>query len=171
MKKWTFILLLFLVSLPLVGQGRAERKAAKAKKAGIAYQNMKTLISEGNFEFVGNWATPFNGIRVNLIGNPNYLRIVKDSTSTHLPFFGEVRRSVGYGQGSGVSFDGPLQEYTVAFDDTKHQIKISFRAKHQTELFDVRLEIAHSGNTTVIVNSSNRIVMRYQGLVAGFRDP
>src|SRR5688572_13994282 len=67
---------------------------------------LNNLITEQSFEIESLWAQPMattaynqavNGLlppgstsgQINLIGNTNYLRIVKDSASAYLPYFGE----------------------------------------------------------------------------------
>jgi len=159
-----------VLSLLVLGSGfaqtRAARKAAKLAKISAQYDKLKSIVTEGNLEFVGNWASPFTGNRISLIGNPNYLRIENDSTEARLPFFGEMRGSGGYGKSGGINFKGQPQGYTIDFNDEKRTVEIRFNIQNSTEFYRVQLKIGASGVADVYVTSSNRSFMWYKGAVA-----
>ena len=111
MKKIIILLILVVfITNPINAQTKEEKKAAKAEKSLIEYDAMKVLVNEGNYEFVGEWATSQSGRRINLMSNPTSLKMENEISDGFLPFFGTAYSGAGYGSGSGgIEFKGPVE--------------------------------------------------------------
>ena len=117
-----------------------------------------SLISSRSFEFTADWASPMvtqsmNSIansglippgstisRINLAGNPNYLKVFGDSVSANLPYYGERQFGGGYGSATGIEFNGIPEDYEM-------------------------MAIFPSKSTTVAVSLNNRNSIRYEGAI------
>src|SRR5690606_19507406 len=101
-----------------------------------AFEQLQMMIKNPSLEIVSSSARPMasvafdrvansnvlgsgnNAGNINLSSNSNYLRIVNDSVSAFLPFFGEQNFGGGYnGNHAGIEFDGVPQHYSVMVDD------------------------------------------------------
>ena len=166
MKKIILTLLLLSLITPITAQTKAEKKELKQEKAAEEYAYLKEFLSKGKLNFEAEWATTNSGRRINLIGNPNYLKIEDNKGDIYLPFFGTAHTSsVGFDGNGGIVFKGDLQKYTVDFNDKKQRATIKFNAKSKSEYFDFTLTLYanKSGNLNVVSNSRSN--MSYSGKI------
>ena len=133
-----------------------------SSKDATKVENTKQLIESREFEIEHDWANPMNGGRVNLIGNPNFIRFKKDSVNLFLPFFGERFSGGGYNDEGGIKYNGPLNDLEVRTDSKNTQI-IEFTAKQNTENLNFTINIYPEGKVDTKVNSSYRSFISYQG--------
>jgi hypothetical protein len=162
----TLLVLAIFIASPIIAQTKEEKKAEKAEKSLKEYESMKALVNEGNYEFVGEWATSQSGRRINLMSNPTSLKMENEISDGFLPFFGTAYSGAGYGSGSGgIEFKGPVEKYSVKFNDKKQKITIKFsvKAKESNNKYDVSLNVFGNGSTSVNINSSNKSAMKYDG--------
>lgn len=152
-----------LFTISVIGQSKKERKAQEEAKELQDYQETQELISSKNYEFEGSWARSQRGMRIDLIGNPNYIRIKNDSVFAYLPFFGERFSGGGYDGSGAIEVGASLKNYKVKFNDKKQRIEIEFSASNGTESFDFNLTVFGSKNGNVYVSSSQRSSMNYDG--------
>ncbi|WP_396637761.1 DUF4251 domain-containing protein [Maribacter sp. R77961] len=143
----------------------------------------KRFVENGRFEFNATAAFPLqtqaftsvansgllqpgsNSGRIDLTGNPSYIKIMGDSISAYLPYFGERRVSGGYGANTDISFNGRVKDYEIVRDSLKHTYKIDFRMEQNTEVYDVHLTVFPSRNANLSLNSTQRSTIRYDGVV------
>lgn len=141
------------------------------------------LISSKSFEFTADWANPMvtqsmtavansglippgsNVSRINLTGNPNFIKIVADSVSASLPYYGERQFGGGYGSATGIEFNGIPEGYDQTFDADKGKYTISFNIKDTSDRYYVTMAIFPSKSTTVAVSLNNRNSIRYEGAI------
>ncbi|WP_339627358.1 DUF4251 domain-containing protein [uncultured Maribacter sp.] len=142
-----------------------------------------SLISSRSFEFTADWASPMvtqsmNSIansglippgstisRINLAGNPNYLKVFGDSVSANLPYYGERQFGGGYGSATGIEFNGIPEDYEQTFDTDKGKYTISFNISDKSDRYYVMMAIFPSKSTTVAVSLNNRNSIRYEGAI------
>lgn len=164
MKKFLITVLLFsLVTNLAVSQTKEEKKELKEAKAKKEYEEISALVNSGKFAYRADWAFPLGGGRINLQLNPNVFKMSDGIADVFFPYFGVVHRGGGYNGNVGIEFDGPVEKYKISFDDKKRRITIKFNARRDTESFDITMKISRSGNTSIIVNSSNRETIKYDG--------
>ncbi|TVZ14353.1 uncharacterized protein DUF4251 [Maribacter sp. MAR_2009_72] len=145
--------------------------------------SLQEVMQHQSFEFIAEWANPMatrslnnisnagllppgsNVTRINLMGNPNYLRVMGDSVSGNLPYYGERQFNAGYGSATGIEFDGRAKSYSGVYDTDKNAFKIQFKAKNNTEQYTVNLLVYPNRTAQVSVTSSDRLSIRYEGAI------
>ncbi|MDU8887086.1 DUF4251 domain-containing protein [Yeosuana sp. MJ-SS3] len=163
MKSRLFICLVLIFSAQVINaQSKAEKKDEKEANELKEYRHIQTIIDSKAFEFVGNWATTQKGRRINLIGNPNYLRVDGTKAEADLPYFG-VAQVASYGGDAGINFNCDLSKYEVKKVDKKKRIVIKANASEGSEKFSLTLTVYPSGNTSLYIISSNRNSITYDG--------
>jgi len=159
----TLLVLVIFVTSPIIAQTKEEKKAAKAENSLKEYEAMKELVNSESFMFVADWTTTQKGRRVDLMSNPNFMKIDGKNADIFLPFFG-VSQVAGYGAGGGIEFKGEVEKYSVNFDDKKQKVVVKFKGKNdKSENFAFTMDIFGSGSTSVNVNSNHRNNARYNG--------
>lgn len=147
------------------------KKEIKAEAAAKEYEKTIELIEGSIFEFVADWATSTGGKRINLITNPNYFKINKDSADIFLPYFGVGHSpSIGLTDNGGISFKGIMDKYSVKTNDKKQNISIKFTGKAQREQLDFTLTVYKSGSSFLNVNSNARSGIKYDGETKALED-
>ncbi len=105
--------------------------------------------------------------QINLIGNPNYLKVMGDSVAVYLPYFGERQMGGGYdNDGPGIKFEGVPQDMKINKDDEKHRYDIQFKMRDDSETFNVNIVLFPNLSSMINVNSSQRFPIRYSGHVS-----
>lgn len=166
MRKFIVLFVGFIfVSATLIGQTKAEKKAMKAEAAQKEYAEMKTLIDSGAYTFVADWANSQGGGRINLMTNPNYLKMDNERADAYLPYFGVVQVPSVSGKG-GIEFSGLVENYQVEYIDKKQKALIRFNAKDEAESFNITLTVFQNKNSYLTVSSSGRNSINYDGKVA-----
>ncbi|MGS2761751.1 DUF4251 domain-containing protein [Sinomicrobium sp. M5D2P9] len=144
---------------------------------------LDTLVKQKKFRIVNNWANPMvtnammsvgdllgpqNNIqRINLMGNSNYLDIKGDSVKAYLPYFGERQMGGGYNMdGEAIQFDQKAADMNVEYIEDKKRYRIKFKANKNSESFNIILEIYANRKTNLMVNSTQRNPIRYEGIIA-----
>ncbi|MFI1773726.1 DUF4251 domain-containing protein [Thalassobellus citreus] len=102
---------------------------------------------------------------ISLIGNANFLTISGDSITSYLPYFGERQMQVDYGgTDSAIQFNGLIEDYKPV-KNKNQSYDIKFKAKSNNENFNVFIKLYPSLNCEMILNSSSRNSIRYNGNV------
>lgn len=159
------MLLLSLLLMLLISCG-------SGKNAGFSqvndYEELREVVYNGEFEIENQWAHPLNGSMIDLIGNPNYIRMKNDSVDLFLPYFGVRHMGGDYGgREGGIKFKGVAEELQISEAENNSKIEIEFEAEEGTENYDFRITLFPNGNATTYVTSSERNSISYRGLVKG----
>jgi hypothetical protein len=105
-----------------------------------------------------------NAGRIDLIGNSNYLKVIGDSVSVSLPYFGERQMGGGYNSsGQGIEFNGIPQKYDTNWNAKKERYEIEMTLKQKTETFQFNIIVFPSLTTEINVSSTHRFSIRYSG--------
>ncbi|MCF7560698.1 DUF4251 domain-containing protein [Sabulilitoribacter multivorans] len=106
-----------------------------------------------------------NSASINLIGNPNFLKISGDSISSYLPYFGERQMNVAYGGRDGtIEFKGAIENYQVV-KRKDNGYDIAFEADSNSENFKVNITLWPSLKSNIRLISASRFGIRYSGMV------
>ncbi len=97
-------LIIALISVQSCGSSTDATKISKTSQ----------LVESREFEIEHEWLIPMGGSRINLIGNPNFIRFEKDSVDLFLPFFGERFSGGGYNSEGGIIYNGPLNDLEIS---------------------------------------------------------
>lgn len=143
---------------------------------------LHNLVADKSYEINSYWAFPLmtqglisvanaglfmpgsNAGRIDLIGNPNYLKVMGDSVSVSLPYFGERRMGGGYGNNDvGIKFDGIPQDYKAQWVEQKNRYLIEIQFRQKTETFQLYITLFPSLKGDINVNSTHRTSISYSG--------
>jgi hypothetical protein len=164
MKKFTFLLCLVLC-IQIQGQTKVEKKAATTEKANAQYNSTKELINSGNFLFVADRAMLMGGGSVSMVTNFNQLMFAEGKADIVLPYFGTVWGGGGYSHTPVIKYEGAVENYEIDFNDNKRKIQIKFDLKNGPEIHNVVMTIRRRGYTSVLVKSSGRSSITYDGYI------
>lgn len=173
MKKY-LVLTLSLLTLAISVQAqttREEKKKLKKEQAEREYQQTKNLVDADAYTFVALQATVLGGNRFFLNTIPNYIHIDKGEAEIYLPYFGAVRMPNGYSAEAGIKYTGKLENYTAKFDDEKHRISVSFEIQIGHESFEFNFNMFKAGATSLVVASSRRNSISYNGNITELEFP
>ncbi|ULC58170.1 DUF4251 domain-containing protein [Flaviramulus sp. BrNp1-15] len=165
-----------LVLLTIFSCGTAKNRATQSE-----IEALNKLVENKQFTIESNWAYPqatramqqvlnsgllppgSNSGGINLIGNPNFLRISGDSITSYLPYFGERQMQVNYGGRDGaIEFEGIMENYESEINkDGSHNIK--FNAASNSENFTVYIKLWPKLKSDIVLNSPSRFTIRYSG--------
>ena len=159
-----FLLFVVLVSATSWAQTKQEKKEMKAREEAEQFEAIKELIDSGTYEFYADWANSFQGRRINLITNPNHLKMNQKEASIYLPYFGVAHNSSpAYTNKGAMEIEGTVENYNISVNEKKKQTTVSFRCKAKREVIDFTLTIFSDGNSRLNANSSVRTGMNYDG--------
>ncbi len=178
--KYLFITTFFL----LLGCGGSSRVVAPSDES----RALDSLMVQNNFIIEADWASPQltasmasiansgllgignNANNINLIGNPNFLKVQGDTISAYLPYFGERQMGGGYGTSSAIEFKGIPDNLKIEKDNKKQLYRIRFNIQgDKTETYNVVIDLYPNKTSFINVNSSQRFPIRYQGNVAAIK--
>ena len=145
---------------------------------------LNNLITKQTFEIESRWAQPMatnaynqavNGLlppgsttgQINLIGNSNYFKMEKDTVSAYLPYFGERQMGGNYGSArGGIEFNDVPEDLEIRpTDKSGYNIRFSINDKeNKAENYKVYIQIFHDLNANIVINSSQRLSIRYRGV-------
>ena len=147
------------------------------------------LLATKNFSISADWAYPNatasmaalsnTGIlgvgntanAINLIGNPNFLKVKGDSISAFLPYYGERQMGGGYGSDNGIEFKGIPETYSLKKDEQKQRYSMEFTISgNTTEVFNVNIDFFPNTTAQINIFSSQRRGIRYQGNVVALKN-
>ncbi|WP_190808769.1 DUF4251 domain-containing protein [Flagellimonas sp. S3867] len=176
-----FSLLLFL----LIAFGCGSNKQVPSTTAQI--EDLNALVSNKSFVINVNTARPLatgtvsrvanagllppgsNVGRIDLTGMSSFLRVVKDSVTANLPYYGERQISAPYNsKNTGVRFDGIPQDFEISPNEKTSGYTVQFRIRSGTEAFDVSAELLPDLSSTININSTHRTAIWYNGSVAKY---
>ncbi|ARV08544.1 hypothetical protein BTO05_02400 [Winogradskyella sp. PC-19] len=182
MKKLIILsLLVVLFSNFGFSQSRAERKQAKKERLKEEYNSKKELIDSGKYMFEARWANPlgnevanigqnipggaaiFQGGRVDVSSNENFVNINDKKADLFLPYFGRVFFPKRINNQGGIKYQGDITNYRVNINDNKKVIMIKFGAKTENDYLKFAYRIISGGSATLTVNSTNRQTISYNG--------
>lgn len=143
-----------------------------------------SLIASREFQISNQWALPTmsssmmklsssgilgpgnSGQRIDLSASGNYLKVIGDSVKASLPYFGERQMGGGYNSdGEGIHFDQKLENISYNYNDAKNLHIVKFRASNGAESFDLTLNVFSNKKSSLLVSSSQRDMIRYEGTI------
>ncbi|MDZ7612739.1 MAG: DUF4251 domain-containing protein [Flavobacteriaceae bacterium] len=107
---------------------------------------------------------------VDLISYQAYLKFQPDFIESTLPYFGRAFSGVGYGNDSGLNFEGKPENYTTE-QGKKNVTIIRAKVKGENDSFNLQLSVTPSGYATLNVLSNNRNSITYTGIIKAVEKP
>jgi len=181
MKKF---LTLFLVAISFLACKTSENSTKNFKRSA----QLKEWINNKSFEIESHRANPRvtrelstltqnnllgngnNASSIDLIGNPNFLKVHNDSVSANLPYFGtrQMGGSIGANAG-GLQFHTKAENYTSEYDKKKKRTIIKFDAHEEAEFYSVTIIVFENLNTVMTINSTQRTSIGYDGTISEYK--
>ena len=173
----------FLLLL-LVGCGATNKTVAPSFKS----KALDGMVTEKEFKIDVEWARPLltNSLsqvmiaglqppgntvgQINVMGNGSFLKMEGEKVSANLPYFGERQMGGGFNSNAGIKFDGIPSGLEIDKDEAKQRYDIKFTISEDIETYLVKLYLASNGAATIVVNSSQRTTIRFQGRVSALED-
>lgn len=135
-----------------------------------AYTELKKLVDTRNFEVENVWANPIGGGRINLIGNPNHIKIQGDSVDVYLPYFGVRHSGGGYNDEGGIKYQGIARKFKINEKPDKGQIELEFETENKGEFLEFSITLFPNNKATTNVNTTQRTAISYQGEVSKIKE-
>ena len=156
-------------------------KSSKTSATPAQIEALGQLVSNKSFEIESNWAYPqlTNAMQqilnsglmmpgnsasgINLIGNPNFLKIEGDSIKSYLPYYGERQMQVSLsGNDSAIQFDGLMKDLEV-IKNKDESYTLKFDANSKRENFQVFVRVFPTMKSSMVLNGDSRFTIRYDG--------
>lgn len=136
---------------------RAEREALAADVAW----------SVDHLDMIIDITTIFPQRGPSIMSSRDYSIVMNDGIiRTRLPFFGESRTSVGYGEEASIVLnDAPMENVVVDRSRAKRkgEYRISFKARRRGTVYHFNISVFENGSADIRVSSSGRSTMHYTG--------
>ncbi len=159
--------------------------SSKTPDATADSKLLEEMVAQKSFEIHSDWASPLvttsvasisnagllppgsTANRISLIGNSNYFKVMGDSVSAYLPYYGERQFGGGYNSdGGAIRFKGVPRDYEITTDENTKIRELRFQIKDKTENYRVLVQLYPNLTSNINVNSSHRLSIRYGGTVA-----
>ncbi len=140
------------------------RKEIRKEKEEARAELIKASVNAKQFKFEGHWMYPLSGQRISLIGNPNTLVVDNDTSNAQMPFVGT--RQYSNAGPPGINFDGEMTDYSMTFDEINQSYEIKYKVATNKDSFKVLLTIQRTGFARLIIDSSKRTSISYDGQIS-----
>jgi hypothetical protein len=147
--------------------GFAQEKTKKQVKAErkIEKQNqVEAMINARTFVFTARTAIPQGYKTVNLNTNMYNVSFAPENINSYLPYYGRAYSGIGYGNDSGLKFEGKPEEFTVTKGKKSYTVKTV--VKGERDQFSLMLTVSFEGSASLTVNSNNRSTISYNGVIS-----
>ncbi|MCM4156822.1 DUF4251 domain-containing protein [Gramella sp. AN32] len=135
----------------------------KDKYSEAEYAKLRELIENESFEISHLWALPLRGGQVNLIGNPNYIRIYHDSVEVDLPYFGVRQMGGGYNSTAGFEYKGTRKNFEMKENQRNGGLVLKFETIQDSETVDYIVTLFPEGKANTQIISAHRDNISFQG--------
>jgi len=183
--KIRYVLLSFSLAIMLLGSCGSANKIMEPTAKSRALDEM---ITSKKFVFEAEWARPLptlamnsimqsglmppgsSAAQINITGSSYYFRMEGDTVSAQLPYFGERQMGGGYGSDSGIDFKGVPEDLKIERDENKLSYSITFNISKEIETYRCRLVLSRNQRGNLLINSSQRFTIRYEGDVSAIEE-
>ncbi|HSI70983.1 MAG TPA: DUF4251 domain-containing protein [Gillisia sp.] len=139
--------------------GSVDRKTLKD------YDELQEAIASKTFEIEHQWALPLGGGMIDLIGNPNFIRIDKDSVDLYLPYFGVRHGGGGFNSHEGgLIYKGEAKNFSVT-EESKRKRIIRFEGRQDQDQLRFSITVFPDGSANTTVMMAQRQTIAYRGTV------
>lgn len=104
-----------------------------------------------------------NGNRIYIDDGNNYIQLKNDSVFVELPYFGTRQISGGLPGNVGIRVAEALKDWELRPIKKTNERSLQISTKHKGESYDLSIHLFSKGKATVVVNSSQRQSIKYEG--------
>ena len=176
MTKHTYLIILSISILVLTSCKSSFTEADHTK-----LKSLQEEVLNDTFIFEADAALPFNSqavnnainnilirngnsaSRINLSGDNYTLKIEEEMAVFYLPFYGERRVGGGYNDENSFDFTGEIKNVSQSIVPNSNYISYEFDVRNDTESLSIELKIFSRETAHLIINSSQRSYMKYDG--------
>jgi hypothetical protein len=169
---------LFLL-LTIVSCGTHKNGLPKADKS----KEVNSYVSQKEFEINNEWAIPTatnsmllafnagllapgnNAANIDLTNSANHFRMMKDSVSIYLPFFGESRAISTRLTDASIVFDGIPKEIKQSYNEKKKEHVYNMKVVHKRESYRIKVYLRDDASSYITVSSPRRSFISFKGKV------
>ncbi|MBT8393621.1 MAG: DUF4251 domain-containing protein [Bacteroidia bacterium] len=102
--------------------------------------------------------------RIYIAGNSDYIKVMQDSVSAELSYFGELRVvSSTDPRDTGIKFKGESLNFKITKNNKKRRLNIEFDVKSRSDRYNVNMQVYPSKRASIFLSSMNRTSIRYDG--------
>lgn len=166
--KKILISLFTIAALFLLVSCGSSSKTTNAERQDLS--SISNLLNKRSFEIENQWAFPLRGGRIDLIGNPNFIRILGDSADVYLPYFGVRQMGGGYGEPGGIIFNGLIKDVNIEQGKNDKSMTMNFKADQGNENLQFFITLFPNNKTNISVSSTQRDAISYQGHAKPYKD-
>jgi hypothetical protein len=156
-KPISLVMLLVAVSMVVAAQD------SKKQKDSLKAVTITNLVTEKNYVFEAQSASPMKGGRKHLTGGYT-LVVSKDTVTSDLPYYGRAYQSDYGSSDGGIKFTSTDFDYTTT-ERKKGGWEIIIKPKDYKKVQQIILTIFNDGNTSVQVTSSDRQPISFDGYI------
>ncbi|MGQ1784077.1 MULTISPECIES: DUF4251 domain-containing protein [unclassified Saccharicrinis] len=167
--KILLVIVLVAWTTMLWGQGVDRKKTEKRLQKLEAFEELVVMVKEKPIEFVADWAYPLGYSNVDLITNPNHLRLRNDSVYMHMPYFGRAFQ-VTPGERGGFYAEENIRDKKMKVNERKRRIRIEFMVNGENDRYQCFIEIMGKESATLSISSNNRSSISYSGDIREWKE-
>ncbi|APY07102.1 hypothetical protein BWZ20_01745 [Winogradskyella sp. J14-2] len=150
MKKLIIYSLLLTIALPFTSFSQSV--ITKDQKVQAMYSINKKIVESQNYKFIASWV--FNNDKRDQVSEgANTITITNANINGSLSTLETDKPST--------TLKGSLLNYNVQFNDSSHEITITFKIGS----YNAKLEVKSNGNAFLFLNSENKGTLKYKGFV------
>ncbi len=154
----------------ITAQSKEAKHEQRKENADTAFKAISELVLNGSYQFVADRTIPTGGTSISLVTNSNHIKLQDGKADIYLPYFGVIYSGAGYNHEAGIKFKGQVDEYTIAAEDGKRRLTITFDVKNGIEVHTFRIAVGKRGYASVFVRSSGRNSITYDGYIKSTED-
>lgn len=170
------IVIVIILSIVFMNCGPGKRVATAEE-----LEKVHAVVKMDTLKIRSQWANPLNandiiniGLlppdsaagNINLIGNPNYFKIIGDSLSIFLPYYGRRQLGGTYNPSEvGIAFEGKPKVFKQEFNEKRNRYEYYFEVNTNKENLQINLSIFPNLRTDIKISSSHRTFISYSGAV------
>ncbi len=159
----TSAFILFLFALASMNTVNAQNTSSEKQTKETVIKN---LIDSKNYVFTAKYVQPISGPIRHLTSEYD-MKVMGDSIVTYLPYFGRAYSApVNLSQG-GIQFTSTDFNYTI--DSKRKEWIIVIKPRESIDVRELTLRVFKNGSASLMVNSTNRQSISYNGVIEARR--
>lgn len=180
MRQTKYISIVMIISILFWSCGSTYDSAGNSRESQL--NELRELLDTKSFKFIAETAHPMQTYAVTqvtnallrntgntsgtifLTGRGDYLKVMGDTITAELSYFGELRMVSSIDpRDSGINFTGELSNFSIKESKKKKKLNVEFDVKTKIDKYNIIMQLYPSQRANIVVNSSNRTSIRYEG--------
>lgn len=180
MRQTKYISIVMIISILFWSCGSTYDSAGNSRESQL--NELRELLDTKSFKFMAETAHPMQTYAVTqvtnallrntgntsgtifLTGRGDYLKVMGDTITAELSYFGELRMVSSIDpRDSGINFTGELSNFSIKESKKKKKLNVEFDVKTKIDKYNIIMQLYPSQRANIVVNSSNRTSIRYEG--------